>query len=41
MDSNMDRTRHMLNYLYPILDKANPDLCEYMERLVNSVILKY
>ncbi|XP_041376061.1 TBC1 domain family member 20-like isoform X2 [Gigantopelta aegis] len=31
MDSNMDRTKHMLNYLYPILYKANPELCEYME----------
>ncbi|KAJ8303463.1 hypothetical protein KUTeg_019859 [Tegillarca granosa] len=31
MDSNMDRTKHMLNYLYPIIGKSNPDLREFLE----------
>ena len=34
MDSNMDRTKHMLNYLYPIVGRANPELRDFMERLV-------
>ncbi|CAC5371744.1 TBC1D20 [Mytilus coruscus] len=32
MDSNMDRTKHMLNYLYPIVGRANPELRDFMER---------
>ncbi|XP_046553511.1 TBC1 domain family member 20-like [Haliotis rubra] len=32
MDANMDRTKHMLNYLYPIIHKANPELYAYLER---------
>lgn len=32
MDSNMDRTKHMLNYLYPIVRRANPELHDYMIR---------
>ncbi|KAL5021974.1 hypothetical protein ScPMuIL_001129 [Solemya velum] len=31
MDDNMDRTKHMLNYLYPIIGKSSPDLREFME----------
>lgn len=31
MDSNMDRTKHMLNYLYPIIGKSNPVLREFLE----------
>ena len=34
MDSNMDRTKHMLNYLYPIVRRANPELHDYMIRSV-------
>lgn len=30
MDSNMDRTKHMLNYLYPIVRRANPELHKFM-----------
>jgi len=30
----MDRTKHMLNYLYPIVGRANPELRDFMERLV-------
>ena len=32
MDKSMDRTKHMLYYLYPILGKAQPEVREYMER---------
>ncbi|CAG2208229.1 GYP8 [Mytilus edulis] len=32
MDSNMDRTKHMLNYLYPIVGRSNPELRDFMER---------
>ncbi|XP_022107528.1 TBC1 domain family member 20-like isoform X1 [Acanthaster planci] len=32
MDSTMDRTRHMLNYLLPIIKKANVELHDFMER---------
>ncbi|XP_070576069.1 TBC1 domain family member 20-like [Ptychodera flava] len=32
MDSTMDSTKHMLNYLLPIIGKANPELKEFMER---------
>ncbi|XP_050396764.1 TBC1 domain family member 20 [Patella vulgata] len=38
MDVDMDRTKHMLNYLYPIIDKASPQLCEYMERAETGTI---
>ncbi|XP_071785081.1 TBC1 domain family member 20-like isoform X2 [Asterias amurensis] len=31
MDANMDRTRHMLNYLLPIIKKANPELHDFMQ----------
>ncbi|XP_003727013.1 TBC1 domain family member 20 [Strongylocentrotus purpuratus] len=32
MDRTMDRTKHMLNYLLPIIRKANPKLHDFMER---------
>ncbi|XP_041454437.1 TBC1 domain family member 20-like [Lytechinus variegatus] len=32
MDRTMDRTKHMLNYLLPILSKSNPKLHDFMER---------
>ncbi|XP_072169104.1 TBC1 domain family member 20-like [Diadema setosum] len=32
MDSTMDRTKHMLNYLLPIIRKANPTLHEFLDR---------
>ncbi|XP_064598713.1 TBC1 domain family member 20-like [Liolophura sinensis] len=32
MDVNMERTNHILNYLYPIVEQASPKLCEFMER---------
>ena len=34
MDSNMDRTKHMLNYLYPLVRRANPKLHDFMVRSV-------
>jgi hypothetical protein len=36
MDSNMDRTKHMLNYLYPIVGRANPELRDFMERIISK-----
>ena len=36
MDKSMDRTKHMLYYLYPILGKAQPEVREYMERYRNE-----
>jgi hypothetical protein len=32
MDRTMDRTNHMLNYLYPIIGRASPTLREYMDK---------
>lgn len=32
MDANMDRTKHILNYLYPLIERANPELKDYLER---------
>jgi len=32
MDVDMNRTRHMLNYLYPILERADPELEAYMKK---------
>ncbi|XP_077982869.1 TBC1 domain family member 20-like [Glandiceps talaboti] len=32
MDSTMDSTKHMLNYLLPIIGKANPALKDFMEK---------
>ncbi|XP_071957870.1 TBC1 domain family member 20-like [Antedon mediterranea] len=32
MDSTMDRTKHMLNYLFPIIRKANPVLHDFMQK---------
>lgn len=31
MDVNMDRTKHILNYLYPIVGRASPKLRQFME----------
>ncbi|CAH1270126.1 TBCK [Branchiostoma lanceolatum] len=32
MDESMDRTRHILGYLMPIVGKAHPELREFLER---------
>lgn len=32
MDHNMDKTKHILNYLYPIIGKCKPSLKAYMEK---------
>lgn len=32
MDANMDRTKHILNYMYPLLGRVNPKLRDFMER---------
>ena len=32
MDVNMDKTSHVLNYLYPIVGQASPELRLFMER---------
>lgn len=35
MDVNMDRTKHILNYLYPIVGRASPKLRQFMEEWVS------
>ena len=32
MDVDMNRTRHMLNYLYPILERADSELEAFMKK---------
>jgi len=34
MDKTMDKTNSMLNYLYPVIGKASPDLRAYMDKYV-------
>lgn len=35
MDSTMDNTKHILNYLMPIIDQVNPEVHDFMQRYVN------
>ncbi|KAL4234462.1 hypothetical protein ACF0H5_006108 [Mactra antiquata] len=32
MDANMDRTKHILNYMYPLISRVNPKLTDFLER---------
>ncbi|XP_053391429.1 TBC1 domain family member 20-like [Mercenaria mercenaria] len=32
MDADMDRTKHILNYMYPLIGRVNPNLRDFMER---------
>lgn len=32
MDADMDRTKHILNYMYPLIGRVNPDLRDHMEK---------
>ncbi|XP_060596413.1 TBC1 domain family member 20-like [Ruditapes philippinarum] len=32
MDANMDRTKHILNYMYPLIGRVNPKLRDFLER---------
>lgn len=32
MDPTMDNTKHILNYLMPIIDQVNPDVHDFMQR---------
>lgn len=32
MDPTMDNTKHILNYLMPIIDQVNPELHDFMQR---------
>lgn len=34
MDPTMDNTKHILNYLMPIIDQVNPELHDFMQRYV-------
>lgn len=34
MDPTMDNTKHILNYLMPIIDQVNPELHDFMQRFV-------
>uniref|UniRef100_A0A7P0T8Q3 TBC1 domain family member 20 n=1 Tax=Homo sapiens TaxID=9606 RepID=A0A7P0T8Q3_HUMAN len=42
MDPTMDNTKHILNYLMPIIDQVNPELHDFMQRLeCNGMILAH
>ncbi|XP_052816500.1 TBC1 domain family member 20-like [Mya arenaria] len=32
MDEDMERTKHILHYMYPLIGRVNPDLLDHMER---------
>ena len=32
MDSNMDKTKHMLNFLYPLIGRASPELKDFLDK---------
>lgn len=32
MDPTMDNTKHILNYLMPIIDQVNPEVHDFMQR---------
>lgn len=36
MDPTMDNTKHILNYLMPIIDQVNPEVHDFMQRYVAS-----
>lgn len=35
MDPTMDNTKHILNYLMPIIERVNPEVYDFMQQLVN------
>lgn len=35
MDPTMDNTKHILNYLMPIIDRVNPEVHDFMQRYAN------
>ncbi|KFO85142.1 TBC1 domain family member 20, partial [Buceros rhinoceros silvestris] len=39
MDPTMDNTKHILNYLMPIIDQVNPDVHDFMQRSVSAADL--
>lgn len=42
MDPTMDRTKHILNYLMPILEQVNTELYDFMIRYTRAnTVLKY
>ena len=38
MDRTMDNTKHILNYLMPIIDQVNPELHDFMQRYVRVCV---
>ena len=36
MDPTMDNTKHILNYLMPIIDLVNPEVHDFMQRYVDA-----
>lgn len=32
MDPTMDNTKHILNYLMPIIERVNPEVHDYMQQ---------
>lgn len=41
MDPTMDNTKHILNYLMPIIDQVNPELHDFMQRYLCDDIYVY
>ena len=41
MDPTMDNTKHILNYLMPIIDQVNPELHDFMQRYICVCIYVY
>lgn len=41
MDPTMDNTKHILNYLMPIIDQVNPELHDFMQRYLCDYIYVY
>lgn len=37
MDPTMDNTKHILNYLMPIIDQVNPEVHDFMQRYAHQV----
>lgn len=37
MDPTMDNTKHILNYLMPIIDRVNPEVHDFMQRYAHQV----
>lgn len=34
MEPTMDKTSRLLHYIYPLIERINPNLAEYLERFI-------